>query len=212
MKVNLPDRGWREVKESTQTTGNYLWQAHSEGTWFVCTPTQNAVIKDAISKGETQHGNENIMTRFSKKVSDKNAHANTYSKETPTIKDMPAVKLPLGELPPKPEGKEYGFVKGVTIGELIKEKLKERERATNVARTVPINGPPVVVAKVALKKGEDPKRIKVRAWMRLRARCYDTSTQAAEACADELNLYENTRDYKIPEYVFEIAGSHLPTT
>jgi hypothetical protein len=48
-------------------------------------------------------------------------------------------------------------------------------------------------------------RKKVRGWMRLHSRDYDNSTQAAEACADEFNFYENTTDYKIHEFVFEEA-------
>jgi len=30
-------------------------------------------------------------------------------------------------------------------------------------------------------------------------------TQLAETAANELNIYENTRDYTIPEYVFDLA-------
>ena len=33
------------------------------------------------------------------------------------------------------------------------------------------------------------------------------ATQLAEAAADRFTIYENTRDYTIPEYVFELSAN-----
>jgi len=40
---------------------------------------------------------------------------------------------------------------------------------------------------------------------------YETATELAEAAANQFDLYENTRDYSIPECVFEMAAIVLPT-
>jgi hypothetical protein len=40
---------------------------------------------------------------------------------------------------------------------------------------------------------------------------YETATELAEAAAAHFDLYENTRDYAIPERVFELAAFVLPT-
>jgi len=53
---------------------------------------------------------------------------------------------------------------------------------------------------------------RVKRWMKLRIEDYvdrrtgeANTTELAESAAAEFNLYENTRDYKIPEDVFELA-------
>jgi hypothetical protein len=51
----------------------------------------------------------------------------------------------------------------------------------------------------------------VKRWMRAhreeyRDQCMEINcTGLAEAAADEFNIYENTSDYKIPEWVFDFA-------
>lgn len=52
----------------------------------------------------------------------------------------------------------------------------------------------------------------VTGWVRNHARDYDNSTQLAEACADELDLYEDKVQYTIPPYIFEISGEAKPST
>lgn len=51
----------------------------------------------------------------------------------------------------------------------------------------------------------------VQNWMFRNADQYETATALAEAAADHFNLYENTRDYTIPERVFELAANVKPT-
>lgn len=48
-------------------------------------------------------------------------------------------------------------------------------------------------------------RSRVQRWMRYNAKDYDNSTQAAENCANELDLCDDDYDCSIPEYIFEIA-------
>lgn len=59
---------------------------------------------------------------------------------------------------------------------------------------------------------QEPDGAKIRAAMRREvSNCRDPHTnevnftQLAENIANQLNLYENARDYTIPEYVYEIA-------
>jgi hypothetical protein len=51
----------------------------------------------------------------------------------------------------------------------------------------------------------------VQNWMYRNVADFETATQLAEAAADNFSLYENTRDYAIPERVFELAAIVLPT-
>lgn len=53
-------------------------------------------------------------------------------------------------------------------------------------------------------------RRRVNGWMRQHSKECDNSTSLSEQCADALNLYENQFDYTIPEFIFEIALSHIP--
>ena len=48
-------------------------------------------------------------------------------------------------------------------------------------------------------------------WMKDNAHEYCTSTELAEAAADEFDLYEDDIDYVIPEVVFEAALEVLPS-
>ena len=51
----------------------------------------------------------------------------------------------------------------------------------------------------------------VQNWMYRNVSEFETATELAEAAANQFNLYENTRDYTIPERVFELAAIVLPT-
>lgn len=51
----------------------------------------------------------------------------------------------------------------------------------------------------------------VQNWMYRNVADYETATELAEAAASQFDLYENTRDYTIPERVFELAAIVLPT-
>jgi hypothetical protein len=51
----------------------------------------------------------------------------------------------------------------------------------------------------------------VQNWMFRNVADYETATELAEAAAAQFNLYENTRDYTIPERVFEMAAFVMPT-
>lgn len=51
----------------------------------------------------------------------------------------------------------------------------------------------------------------VQNWMFRNADQYETATELAEAAAAQFELYENNRDYTIPERVFEIAAFVKPT-
>lgn len=51
----------------------------------------------------------------------------------------------------------------------------------------------------------------VRNWMFRNADQFETATELAEAAANQFNLYENNRDYSIPEWVFEKAAFVKPT-
>lgn len=48
-------------------------------------------------------------------------------------------------------------------------------------------------------------RRRVRGYCRLHHREYDTSTQLAEACGNDLELYLDDDSATLPEFVFEIA-------
>ena len=58
------------------------------------------------------------------------------------------------------------------------------------------------------KLPRDAERL-ARKWMKMYSVDYSNSTALAEACADELNLYLDDEDYKIPEHVFEIALEYV---
>lgn len=49
-------------------------------------------------------------------------------------------------------------------------------------------------------------RTRAKAYCRANHKSYDNSTQLAEACADEMDLYDNHTDYPIPEWVFEVSA------
>ena len=53
-------------------------------------------------------------------------------------------------------------------------------------------------------------RFMVRRWMQLHAREYTNSTNAAENCANDLDLCDDDAEATIPEYVFEIALEYVP--
>ena len=52
---------------------------------------------------------------------------------------------------------------------------------------------------------------KVKLWMTLFRKDYETSTELAEAAANNYDLYEERVQYKIPEWVFEVSAIVKPT-
>lgn len=93
-----------------------------------------------------------------------------------------------------------------TIGELIKEKLGIKRNGSDTADTIPAP-PPIVTPVKKAKPVINPNIARVQGWMRMYARAYDTSGEAATACANELNLFEGNR---VPKYVHDAAGKYLP--
>lgn len=51
----------------------------------------------------------------------------------------------------------------------------------------------------------------VQNWMYRHVSEFETATQLAEGAAAHFDIYENNRDYTIPERVFELAAIVLPT-
>lgn len=54
-------------------------------------------------------------------------------------------------------------------------------------------------------------RGRVRNWCNTHKNEYDNSTQLSEGCCESLDLYEDNVEWKIPEWLFEIAGEILPS-
>ena len=63
--------------------------------------------------------------------------------------------------------------------------------------------------KIKMSKEETDRR-RAKGYMRTHCNAFSNTTQLAEACCDELDLYENKEDYSIPEFIFELAIEFVP--
>jgi hypothetical protein len=94
------------------------------------------------------------------------------------------------------------------------EKVEELEKALKDVRIRRLHRSDGQEPSVKDKSAATPKfdKRKVEQWMRHNVRQYvdrktdeANSTELAEAAASEFNIYENTRDYKIPEEIYDMA-------